>query len=145
MGRPKKEKYVIEKMVKQIKRYTDETVIPILKECCFENDWCYDYVMQLQRDNPVLSQSIRRLLTKKEIQLEKALYAGENNSAFVFSLKQLGWKDNPEPIIINNEIRNNIAGNRSEALQKCDTETLEELEKIYDSLEKENDDSKREV
>ena len=61
----KKVKYTIKTMVRKIYEYTEKAQLPILKECCFQNDWNYDYVMQLQRDNPVLSQSIRRLLTKK--------------------------------------------------------------------------------
>ncbi len=131
-------------MVKQIKKYTDETDLPILKECCFENDWNYDYVMQIQRDNPVLSQSIRRLLTKKEIILEKALYAGTNNTGCVFGLKQLGWKDNPEPIVVNNVVQTNTGGNRSEKLNRVNTDVLEELDKLYSEIESETEEPKNE-
>ena len=131
-------------MVKQIKKYTDETDLPILKECCFENDWNYDYVMQIQRDNPVLSQSIRRLLTKKEIILEKALYAGTNNTGCVFGLKQLGWKDNPEPIVVNNVVQKNTGGNRSEKLNRVNTDVLEELDKLYSEIESETEEPKNE-
>lgn len=143
-GRPKKPKYKIPYMVKQIKKYTDETDLPILKECCFENDWNYDYVMQIQRDNPVLSQSIRRLLTKKEIILEKALYAGTNNTGCVFGLKQLGWKDNPEPIVVNNVVQTNTGGNRSEKLNRVNTDVLEELDKLYSEIESETEEPKNE-
>lgn len=134
-GRPKKPKYTIKTMVRKIYEYTEKTQLPILKECCFQNDWNYDYVMQLQRDNPVLSQSIRRLLTKKEIMLEKGLYAGANNTGFVFGLKQLGWKDSPEPLVVNNTIQNNTGGNRSEKLNRVSTEILEEIEELLNTEE----------
>lgn len=134
-GRPKKPKYTIKTMVRKIYEYTEKTQLPILKECCFQNDWNYDYVMQLQRDNPVLSQSIRRLLTKKEIILEKGLYAGANNTGFVFGLKQLGWKDSPEPLVVNNTIQNNTGGNRSEKLNRVSTEILEEIEELLNTEE----------
>lgn len=130
-------RYDIDKMCKIIRKYTDNTQCPILKEVCFENEWNYIYFLQLQRENEKLAYESRRLLEKKEISLEKALYAGANNSAFMFSLKQLGWKDNPEPIVVNNTINNNQGGNRSDALKKMSTETLEELENIYNQIDEE--------
>lgn len=122
-------------MIIKIREYTDKSSLPILKEVCLENEWDYDYVIQLQRENPKLRIETKRLLTKKEILLEKALYTGENNSGFIFSLKQLGWKDQPDPLIINNTIQNNQGGNRSEKLKKVSTETLEELEDLYNNME----------
>jgi len=92
-GRPKKPKYNIKSMVKIIDEYTDTAYIPILKECCFENNWGYDYVMELERKHEELSQSIKRLKIKKEAVLEKMLYTGLNNTGYIFSLKQLGWRD----------------------------------------------------
>ena len=70
------------------------------------------------------------------------MYTGQNNVAFIFALKQLGWKDNPEPLIVNNSIQNNVGGNRSDKLKKCSAETLEELEALYDEIEKENEEKK---
>jgi len=93
VGRPKKPEYEIERMVEIIDEYTDNAIIPILKECCFENNWNYEYVEQLKKKHDELSQSIKRLLTKKEITLEKMLYSGQNNTGYIFSLKQLGWSD----------------------------------------------------
>ncbi len=122
-------------MIIKIREYTDKSSLPILKEVCLENEWDYDYVIQLQRENPKLRIETKRLLTKKEILLEKALYTGENNSGFIFSLKQLGWKDQPDPLIINNTIQNNQGGNRSDKLKKVSTETLEELEDLYNNME----------
>ncbi len=77
---------------------------------------------------------------KKEVVLEKALMGGGNNTAFIFQLKQLGWKDNPEPLIVNNTITNNQGGNRSEALKRLTTEQMEELEDIFSEIEKEDGD-----
>lgn len=137
-GRPKQDKYKLKNMVKKIKEYTENTTLPILKECCFENDWSYDYVMKLQLENPQLRQSIMKLLTKKEIALEKGLYSGVNNTGMVFGLKQLGWKDNPEPIIVNNTIQNNVSGNRSEKLSRVNKEIIDQLDDLYDEIEREN-------
>ena len=92
MGRPKKPKYNIKHMIKTIDEYTSKTMIPILKECCYNNDWNYDYVDQLKRKHEDLSLSIKRLMTKKEVILEQMLYSGQNNTGYIFSLKQLGWK-----------------------------------------------------
>ena len=128
-------RYNIKKMVQIILEYTETSNLPILKEVCFQNEWDYDYVLQLQRDNELLRLATKRLLSKKEIMLEKAMYTGENNTAFIFALKQLGWKDNPDPIIVNNSIVNNQGGNRSDKLKNASTETLLELEKIYQDLE----------
>jgi hypothetical protein len=92
-GRPKKPKYTIKRMVRIIDEYTDNAPIPILKECCLNNNWNYDYVMELERKHKELSQSIKRLKTQKEVFLEKMLYSGDNNAGYIFSLKQLGWRD----------------------------------------------------
>lgn len=134
-------KYNIRKMIKIIHEYTDKHEIPILKDCCFENDWNYEYFMQLQRENPELAQEARRLLMKKEIKLEQFMYTGQNNTAFIFSLKQLGWKDSPEPLVVNNQIQNNLGGNRSDKLKRCSAETLEELESIYEEIEQGDEDA----
>jgi hypothetical protein len=105
VGRPKvlnedgNEKYNIDLMIKAVEKYVDahKDNVPILKECCFDNGWNYDYVMQLQRDNERLSQSIKRLLYKKEVQLERlGLIGAVDKTMAVFSLKQLGWTDKVE-------------------------------------------------
>ena len=94
MARPKTDKYNIKKMAKIIEEYSDKTELPILKEVCYINKWNYDYVMQLQREYDELSQSIKHLLNKKEVALEKGAIIGKyNNTMAIFSLKQLGWKD----------------------------------------------------
>ncbi len=97
-GRPKKTKYNITTMCQAISKYVDRNKkgIPILKECCLENDWHYDYVMQLQRDNEDLSQSIKKLHYQREVNLEKGALTGQfNNTMAIFILKQPvhGWTD----------------------------------------------------
>ena len=107
MARPKSNKYKIKDMVKIINEYTDNTTlpdIPILKEICVENDWNYDYIMKLQRNNDELRQSIKRLLMKKEVLLEKGMTGGQLvASASIFSLKQLGWRDEAKIEILEQE------------------------------------------
>lgn len=96
-GRPPKDKYDIPYMIDQIEKYTKKTDLPILKEVCYQNEWNYDYVMQLQREHEELSQSTKKLLYKKEVQLERlGLFGSINATMAVFSLKQLGWKDKQE-------------------------------------------------
>lgn len=138
-------KYKIPQMIKAIREYTDTSNFPILKECCIQNDWDYDYFIKLQRENEDLCREARRLLAIKEIKLEKALMTGQNNTGFIFSLKQLGWKDNPEPIIVNNTIQNNVGGNRSDKLKNVSVETLEDLEEIYNEMEKAEETDKQSV
>lgn len=130
----KNNKYKIPQMIKAIRAYADSVDLPILKECCIENNWDYDYFLKLQRENEGLCREARRLLAIKEIKLEKAMYTGSNVTAMIFGLKQLGWKDNPEPVVVNNTVQNNLGGNRSEKLKQCSRETLEELDKILEEL-----------
>ncbi len=98
-GRPKKPKYDIEYMIKQIEKYTEIAEPPILKELCYMENWNYEYVNQLKNKHEKLSLSIKALLTKKEVLLEKALYAGQNNTGMIFGLKQLGWSDRVEQVV----------------------------------------------
>lgn len=136
-GRKPSGKYNIKRLIKIFTEYTESAQLPILKEVCLDNDLDYDYIIQLQRENPELARVTRRLLMKKEVQLEKALMTGANNTAFIFQLKQLGWKDQPDPLIFNNVVQNNQGGNRSDKLRRASTETLEQLEELYEEIEKE--------
>ena len=61
---------------------------------------------------------------------------GSNNSAFIFQLKQLGWRDSPDPVVINNTVNNKQESKtRIDALDKLTDGELEELEKIYQHLD----------
>ena len=95
MARPKTGKY--DNLRQDIIDYTEQTEYPILKELCYLKHYNYDYVMQLQRDNEELSQSIKELLYKKESYLEREGIKGNlAKTMAVFTLKQLGWRDNIE-------------------------------------------------
>lgn len=95
MARPIK--YNIDDMIAIIEKYTEETELPILKEVCYMNNWLYNTVMKLQRDNEDLFHSIKRLLDKKEVKLERGALSGKlDKTMAIFSLKQLGWKDKQE-------------------------------------------------
>lgn len=138
MARPKTKKWNPKRIISLMKRYTDDTQLPILKEFCFNNNLEYKYFLQLCAGDAELDRARCRLLDKKEIQLEKALMTGANNTAFIFQLKQLGWRDNPEPLVINNTVVNK-AETRAEKISRLSTEELEELEEIYSKLENGSD------
>ncbi len=91
-GRPKKfTKSYIEEIISKIENYIDETEIPIVVEFCYKNN------IRKQRlyDIPEFSDCIKRLINKKEAQLER-LGLEKNNTMAIFSLKQLGWRDTQE-------------------------------------------------
>ncbi|MBP5782341.1 MAG: hypothetical protein J6W04_02260 [Bacteroidales bacterium] len=110
-GRPKKPIYELPYMLKQIDKYLQDCNVdgsqytkagqkkplrvPILKECCLKNGWNPIYVDELARENEELSLAIRELIGWKEIILEQGmLYGTIKHGAAIFSLKQLGWRDN---------------------------------------------------
>ena len=85
-GRPKKHINIQELM----NAYINETDIPIVSEFAYMNDISRQYLYEL----PELSDTIKKLITKKEAQLEKLALTGKiNHGMAIFSLKQLGWKD----------------------------------------------------
>ena len=109
-GRPKKAKYKTNYMVKKIEEYIADcnvdgthlmpngqrkpVRVPILKECCLRNQWNYDWIMQMQREDEELSDAIHTLLGWKEVILEQGMLTGVlRPGAAIFSLKQLGWTD----------------------------------------------------
>ena len=95
MARPKSNKY--DNLKSDIIEYTNTAEYPILKELCYQKHYNYDYVMQLQRNDEELAQSIKELLYKKESYLEREGIKGNiAQTMAVFTLKQLGWRDNIE-------------------------------------------------
>lgn len=109
MARPVSPKYELEFMLKRIDEYTDNTVIPILKELCYQQYWDYDYIIKIKTEKEELGRSIKRLLNKKEAQLEKLALMGKvSRTMAIFSLKQLGWKDKSDDEDENSEILNNV-------------------------------------
>ncbi len=94
-GRPVK--YNADKMVKVLEEYTNNTEIPILKEVCYQNKWNDRYIHELAAKNENLSESINNLLMKKDSHLERLGLQGKiDRGVAIFSLKQLGWKDNQQ-------------------------------------------------
>lgn len=92
MARPKTGKY--DNLIQDIVEYTNNNDYPILKELCYQKHYNYDYIMQMQRNDEELSQSIKELLYKKEAYLEREGIKGNiAQTMAVFTLKQLGWRD----------------------------------------------------
>ena len=136
MARPKNPKYEIPYMIKQIEKYLKDCNvdgsqhlkngqrkplrIPIFKECCLRNGWNPDYVYELSRENDELSRSIKEVTSWKEILLEQGmLYGTIKHGAAIFSLKQLGWRDN-----------SNITFSKAEDIEDDElTKSLEEIAK----------------
>lgn len=110
-GRPKNPKYEIPYMINQIQKYLQDCNvdgsqhtktgqrkplrIPILKECCLKNGWNSQWVEELARGNEDLQAAVKELIGWKEVLLEQGmLYGTIKHGAAIFSLKQLGWRDN---------------------------------------------------
>jgi len=91
MARPKKyTSEQIEEIKEKLSHYIEKTTIPIIAEFAYQNDIpryaLYDY--------SEFSTLIKKLIDKKEAQLErKALNNETNYKMAIFSLKQLGWSD----------------------------------------------------
>lgn len=84
----KQEKY---KNIKdKLDQYIKETEIPIISEFAYLNNYSRQYLYTIEE----IQDSIKRLISKKEAQLEKLALTGKiNHTMAIFSLKQLGWKD----------------------------------------------------
>lgn len=105
--KPKIDKYDTKRLCNIIDKYTDETDLPILKEVCYQNNLNYDTIMKYQRDREALMQSIKRLLYKKETELEKGGLTGKYQPTMtIFSLKQLGWQDRANDDDNEEEVKN---------------------------------------
>jgi len=80
----------IASVIKQMEAYTTETDLPILAEFAYTHD--YDRA-QLY-GFPKIAHTIKKMMLKKETELEKIAIKGDAPTAFcIFSLKQLGWSD----------------------------------------------------
>ena len=94
MGRPRN--YTndeIKDLIDRLEKYINENDIPIIAEFAYLNNiprtTVYDY--------PEFSTLIKKLIDKKEAQLEKmGLYGEVEKTMAIFSLKQLGWRDRPK-------------------------------------------------
>ena len=94
MGRPRNyNAEQIEEIKKIMERYIDETDLPIVAELAYTNN----IPRQTFYDYPEFSTLLKKLLDKKETQLEKlGAFNVINSTMAVFSLKQLGWRDKQE-------------------------------------------------
>ena len=97
-------KYDVDEICRALDSYTAQCVkqkeVPILKEVFVKKGWDYTYVTQilngrlLEQKEDKLDISIRNLVNAKEYMLERLGLKGKINSTMaVFSLKQLGWRD----------------------------------------------------
>mgnify|MGYP006956052895 CR=1 FL=1 len=90
----KQAKYESEYVCAKLDEYTNNTEIPIIKEICYQEYWDFDYMRKLKNNDENIGSAIRRLLAKKEAQLEKLALTGQIKANMaIFSLKQLGWRD----------------------------------------------------
>lgn len=100
MARPISGKYNQDEMCEQLISYTNACIrkkkVPILKEVVVKAGWNYDYVMTLERKEgwEKLRDTISWLVNTKEYMLERLSLDGKiDTRQAIFSLKQLGWKD----------------------------------------------------
>ena len=127
-GRP--QKYDLKEMVEIICDYTDNTVLPILKEVCYLNGWNFDTLMNLERQDEDLNWAIKRLLQKKEVEVERGGLIGKYNQTMaVFTLKQLGWKDKQDI-----EIETSDDNNVTVKVMTPTQEDAERLKKLKEGL-----------
>ena len=91
VGRPRNyDDKDIERIKALLELYIEKSDIPIIAEFAYMNDiprtTFYDY--------PEFSTLLKKLMDKKEANLEKLGLLGEVNSTMaIFSLKQMGWRD----------------------------------------------------
>jgi hypothetical protein len=97
-------KEVIREIQIKLETYIESNAIPIVAEFAYQNK----IPRQQLYDLPELSDTLKRLIDKKEANLEKGLLSGKLVAAgAIFSLKQLGWKDRHE---IDNNIKADLSG-----------------------------------
>ena len=76
-----------------LNKYIDETDIPIVCEFAYKNNIRRTALYEI----PELADTLKKLIEKKEAQLELKGLKGEINTTMaIFSLKQIGWKDKQE-------------------------------------------------
>lgn len=83
----------IEQILIELDLYIENTDIPIVAEFAYKNHIPRQTLYELDP----LRDTIKRLISKKEAQLErKALNREIDHTMAIFSLKQLGWVDKKE-------------------------------------------------
>ncbi|MDI6788427.1 MAG: hypothetical protein QME51_08660, partial [Planctomycetota bacterium] len=83
-----------EKTLIALEKYIKTTDIPILAEFCYRNYISDDFL----QDHPqVFGGAIKNLKMKKQTKLERYALEGKiEKTMAIFSLKQMGWRDNHE-------------------------------------------------
>jgi hypothetical protein len=82
----------ISEIIKKIEEYVKNNSegLPILRECCFENNWDFCEFLLLSEANPKVKRAVNMLLSKKEINLEKFGVKGSFHKGFAqFLLERL--------------------------------------------------------
>jgi hypothetical protein len=78
--------------VKKIDEYTERNRdgLPILEECCLENNWDFDELTALLSQNPKIKSAISRLFMRKRVNLEKfGLTGAFSKPMSIFLLERL--------------------------------------------------------
>ena len=93
-GRPRIfSKKKVKEICQKLEEYIESEEIPIIAEFAYKND----VPRQSLYDYPEFSTLLKKLIDKKECQLERlALKRKVNSVVAIFSLKQLGWRDVPK-------------------------------------------------
>jgi hypothetical protein len=93
-------KYDPDFMADEVISYLNECLrkkkVPIFKEVTVKEGWAYFYVERIRHDERYqrLDEAIQALMDAKEYMLERLGLDGKiDKTMAVFSLKQLGWKD----------------------------------------------------
>ena len=118
MPRKGEYKYDVDEICRALDSYTAQCVkqkeVPILKEVFVKKGWDYTYVTQvlngrlLEQKDDKLDISIRNLVNAKEYMLERLGLKGKINATMaVFSLKQLGWRDQ-QPVDVGTDTKRSI-------------------------------------
>ena len=92
-----KRKMGVAELVAAANLYADTAPIPIVKEFAMQVGYPYTYLYELAAKHPTFHEALRRIVDMKEIILEKGALTGElDRSMAIFSLKQIGWRDQPQ-------------------------------------------------
>ena len=78
----------VDDVVEKIGLYVEESreFLPILKECCLDNDWDYDELMELAEAHPDVKRAVNRLLNRSEVNLIKDGISGKINKPVMITL-----------------------------------------------------------
>ena len=91
-----RQKMTISELTERAIQYADTAPIPIVKEFALQVGYTREYLYELANKHPTFRKAMQRIVDQKEIILEKGALTGAlDRSMAIFSLKQLGWRDQP--------------------------------------------------